>query len=58
MAWPQVSSLSISSNRREAGTFSIRLAMVRIGCRVAVSMLPFSLAAKRTARSMRTGSSR
>ena len=56
MAWPQVSSLSISSNRREAGTFSIRSAMVPMGWRVAGSMVPLSLAAKRTARSMRTGS--
>ncbi|CAB3917061.1 hypothetical protein LMG26686_05330 [Achromobacter mucicolens] len=32
--------------------------MVLMGSRVAGSIVPFSLAAKRTARSMRTGSSR
>jgi len=54
-AWPLISSFSISSNRRAAGTFSIRIPIRWIGSRVASSIWNPSLAAKRTARSIRTG---
>jgi hypothetical protein len=53
-----MSSLSISSNTRAAGTLSISGAITAIGSRVAGSIVNCSLAAKRTTRSMRTGSSR
>ena len=57
-AWPVCSSLTISSNRREAGTLARRAAAAFIGLAVALSISNPSLAVKRTTRSRRTGSSR
>ncbi|MDT4845383.1 hypothetical protein FQZ97_793680 [compost metagenome] len=59
--WPVCSSLSISSNKRLCGTSASRLRDEASGSSVLASNLkprPLSLAAKRTARMMRTGSSR
>ena len=56
--WPVCISLTISSNSREGGTFARSADNARIGLRVAGSISKPSLAAKRTARMMRTGSSR
>ncbi|MNY30293.1 hypothetical protein D3C86_1643920 [compost metagenome] len=55
--WPARNSLRTSSNRREAGMSLSRWASWRIGAALCFSMSKPSLAAKRTARSMRTGSS-
>ena len=55
---PVCSSLIISSNRRDGGTFSSSVDIAWIGARVFGSISKPSLAAKRTARMMRTGSSR
>ncbi|MNS97641.1 hypothetical protein D3C72_1319820 [compost metagenome] len=57
-ACPDISSFSISSNRRALGTLWISGASSAIGSRVASSIEKPVLAAKRTTRSMRTGSSR
>jgi hypothetical protein len=57
-AWPDISSFIISSNRRAEGMRSSMLASSAMGARVAGSIWNSSLAAKRAARSMRTGSSR
>ena len=59
--WPVCSSLSISSNRRLCGTSASKVWHSRSGAAVLGSSLNpsgLSLAAKRTARMMRTGSSR
>ena len=57
-AWPDSSSFCISSNRRAGGTFWMRPASFGIGAAVLASIATPTLAARRTARSMRTGSSR
>ena len=57
-AWPVCSSLIISSNIRDSGTFASSGPIATIGARVLGSIVNPSLAAKRTARRMRTGSSR
>ncbi|EKD96782.1 MAG: hypothetical protein ACD_23C01268G0001 [uncultured bacterium] len=60
-AWPVCSSLSISSNRRLCGTSASSALDLTSGDAVLGSSLkpsPLSLAAKRMARMMRTGSSR
>ncbi|MNP22288.1 hypothetical protein D3C76_1149520 [compost metagenome] len=56
-AWPERNSLSTSSNRRADGISRSIGARPRIGRALCFSMPKFSLAAKRTARSIRTGSS-
>ena len=61
MAWPVCSSLSISSNMRLCGTSASSACDCTSGAAVLASMVKprgLSLAAKRTARMMRTGSSR
>ncbi len=55
---PERNSFSTSSNSRAGGTPSSKYASRRIGASVSGSMEKPSFAAKRTARSMRTGSSR
>ena len=57
-AWPVCSSLIISSKVRDCGTLSSSAAISLIGARVLASISKPSLAAKRTTRMMRTGSSR
>ena len=53
-----MSNFSISSNTRAEGTLLIKDAITEMGLRVSAAILKFSFAAKRTTRSMRTGSSR
>ena len=57
-AWPVCSSLTISSNRREPGTWARLTAMACTGLRVLGSTLKPSFATKRATRKRRTGSSR
>jgi hypothetical protein len=55
---PEKSSLRISSKRRACGTFSSRCFNSRIGAFDLASISRPSLAERRAARSIRTGSSR